>query len=196
MVISGTITQAGPASAPSGQYQVVYQDIVITDQHGGVWPGRIGSKQGYQPNTPISFTVERKQGDNGPYNYFRKYNPQYPDRQAPPQQASQGPPQQAQQPNSKKDVDWDAKDLRMARECALKSATSLVCTLAELTQKSIGLDAPRIKGVAELFVDYIYNGNRAIPDPDSSIQEPQYSPAEGPWDPENLPQNRRDDIPI
>jgi hypothetical protein len=99
--------------------------------------------------------------------------------QTAPQQGSrqppQAPPQQARQPNPKKEPDWDAKDLRMARECALKSATSLVCTLAELTEKSIGLDAIRIKAVAELFVDYIYNGNRVIPDPDPSIQEPQYS---------------------
>ena len=118
MIINGTITQVGQPSEPSGQYQVRYQDIIITDQKGGEWPGRIGSKRGYQVNTPISVTVEDKDdGEGGHYNYFRKYNPQYPDRATPqtvggypklPPQGQRAPQQAAQRPNAKKDVDWDA----------------------------------------------------------------------------------------
>ena len=89
MIISGTITQAGQPSAPTGQFQVMYQDVTITDQQGHEWHGRIGSKQGYQAGAPISVTVEQKPGDSGPYNYFRKYNPQYPSQPVP--QASQSP---------------------------------------------------------------------------------------------------------
>lgn len=118
MIISGTITQVGQPSEPSGQFQVRYQDIIITDQNGQEWPGRIGSKQGYQANTPISVTVENKEdGEGGHYSYFRKYNPQYPD-QATPQETvggyrklprgQQAPQQAAERPNAKKEVDWDA----------------------------------------------------------------------------------------
>lgn len=109
VTIIGTITQAGPASNPTGQYQVRYQDVTITDQQGHEWHGRIGSKQGYQAGAPISVTVEQKPGDSGPYNYFRRYNPQYPNQgsQAPAQapqrpaqgQAAQRPPQTT--PNGK-----------------------------------------------------------------------------------------------
>lgn len=97
MHITGTITQAGQPSEPSGQYNVMYQDIVITDPMGKEWYGRIGSKQGYQVNTPIGVTVEVKQGDSGEeYNYFRKYNPQYQSSSAPqkPRQATPRAPQQ------------------------------------------------------------------------------------------------------
>lgn len=90
MAITGTITDAGQASAPSGQHQVRYQDIVITEPTGKKWYGRIGSKQGYQAGTAISVTVEIKEGESGPYNYFRKYNPQYQGQQSAPREAPQG----------------------------------------------------------------------------------------------------------
>ena len=96
MIINGTITQAGQPSDPSGQFQVRYQDIIITDQAGQEWPGRIGSRQGYQVGAPINVTVEEKQGESGTYNYFRKYNPRYPQGQSAPQRPPQGPSRPAQ----------------------------------------------------------------------------------------------------
>lgn len=105
MIINGTITQANQASEPTGQYKVRYQDVCITDQVGKEWYGRIGSKQGYQANTPIIVTVETKEQDGTSYNYFRKHNPQYPDqgRRPAPQNASQASSQPRQQPNTSKD---------------------------------------------------------------------------------------------
>lgn len=102
MTVNGTITEASPPSAPSGQYNVRYQDITITDELGKAWYGRIGSRQGYQANTPIVVTVEEKDGQDGKYNYFRKLNPQY---------GSQAPPQPAggqKSQNAGKSPDWDA----------------------------------------------------------------------------------------
>ena len=94
MIISGTITQASQASEPSGQFQVRYQDVVITDQNNTTWPGRIGSKQGYQANTPIVVTVEEKYEQDGtPYCYFRKHNPQYSQGQQVPAQRRPQPQQ-------------------------------------------------------------------------------------------------------
>lgn len=98
--INGTITEVGQPSEPSGQFQVRYQDITITDELGKQWYGRIGSKQGYQANTPIVVTVEEKDGQDGKYNYFRKFNPQY---------GSQAPSQPAGgQKSPNKPPDWDA----------------------------------------------------------------------------------------
>jgi hypothetical protein len=97
MIITGTITLVGQASEPSGQYNVRYQEITIVDQAGKSWYGRIGSKQGYQVNTPISVTVEVKPGEQGEYNYFRKYNPQY-GGQSTSQRSPQAPSRAAQQP--------------------------------------------------------------------------------------------------
>ena len=100
MQITGTITQVGPASAPTGQHKVRYQDVTITDdQNGKQWYGRIGSKQGYQGGEVVTVTVEVKQGQDGTYNYFKKFNPQYASQNAP-----QAPQQAAQEPKP----DWDA----------------------------------------------------------------------------------------
>lgn len=109
MVITGTITEASQPSAPSGQFNVMYQDVVITDNAGRKYYGRIGSKQGYQINTPISVTVEQKTDNDGqPYDYFRKYNPQYQGQQSAPREAQQGSPRPPESPNGTKEPDWDA----------------------------------------------------------------------------------------
>ncbi len=174
MIITGTIKQANQASAPSGQYNVRYQDIIITDQAGNDWPGRIGSKQGYQVNTPISVTVETKQGDSGPYSYFRKYNPQYPATQQHPQAGQPSPSASPQSTEAKEDVDWDAKDLRSARQTGLNDATQLICLLAEMTKNTTTLNSNSIKFVAAEFVDYIYNGLKKKgnqPTPASEFEE-------------------------
>ncbi len=102
MIISGTITQAGQASAPSGQFNVRYQDIEITDQQGNKKVGRIGSKQGYATGVQIQVTTEQKTDTQTqqPYVYFKKYNPQYAQQQyqQPAPQQGQQPPSQAGQP--------------------------------------------------------------------------------------------------
>lgn len=162
MIITGTITQAGQASEPSGQFSVRYQDITITDPNGKEWYGRIGSKQGYQENTPISVTVEVKQGESGEYNYFRKHNPQYADRNAP-QKPQQAPSHEPQQPKP----DWDAIAEGKVRH-------GVICAL--LNSHPIN-EMPKICDI-EYWVNYIITGRAPlppskIPEPDPDITEPQ-----------------------
>lgn len=89
--------------------------------------------------------------------------------QAAPQQAPQTPrqgrPAPPQQPNSKKDVDWDG----IARG---KVRCNVVCAFI---QKYGGRDQEIPISIIEYWVDYIMTGQnpRDIPDPDPSIQEPQ-----------------------
>ncbi len=149
MIITGTITQASQPSEPTGIHQVLYQDVIIADQNGAEWPGRIGSKQGYQTNTPISVTVEEKQGDNGLYNYFRKYNPQYPKGQQAAPQPSQAPRRPPQKPMSS--PDWDAIAEGKVRH-------GLVCAAVQSLQIII-------KGVRELeyWKSYIVTGRAPLP---------------------------------
>ena len=90
-IITGAITAASQPSPPQGTYGVMYQDITITDQSGQTISGRIGSKQGYATGATVQVTVEQKQGQQGPYYYFKKYNPIYP------QHGQQQAPQNAQQ---------------------------------------------------------------------------------------------------
>jgi hypothetical protein len=117
MQITGTITQVGPASAPSGQYQVRYQDVTITDdQNGKQWYGRIGSKQGYQGGEQVAVTVEVKQGQDGTYNYFKKFNPQYAPQNAP--QAPQQPPQATKPPQQGR----NGREVSIERQAAFKAA--------------------------------------------------------------------------
>jgi len=125
MIINGTVTSAGQASPPQGQYGVRYQDVTITDQQGYEHHGRIGSKQGYDVGTPIQVTVVEKQGQDGPYNYFKKYNPQY-QQQTAPQQPQQAPSPPTQRPNASKEVDWDAKECRTHRAMCTAYAKDLV----------------------------------------------------------------------
>ncbi len=159
MNITGTITNVGQASEPTGNYQVRYQDIVITDPNGREYVGRIGSKAGYQVNTPISVTVEVKQGDSGEYNYFRKYNPEYADRTAP-QRSAQAPSPAPQSPKP----DWDA------------IAEGKVRT--HLVGDAIASGQIKIKGITDLtyWVGYCMTGRAPlppskIPDPHPDIQE-------------------------
>ena len=73
------------------------------------------------------------------------------------QNAQQAPPQAAQSTQGTKDVDWDAKDLRMARMCGLNNATKMLCLFAE-TGKAEPPNIELITKIAELMVKYIYNG--------------------------------------
>ena len=84
--------------------------------------------------------------------------------QATPQNAPQAPSQAVQASNAPKDVDWDAKDLRMARMSGLNNATRLICLLAETT-KDIELRPDDRESLVNLvkeasaeLVHYIYNG--------------------------------------
>jgi hypothetical protein len=88
-----------------------------------------------------------------------------PAKQPTPQQAYQQnmqqrlKPQTQQQPVSQTDkaiVDWEAKDLRMARMNALTNATSLVTTLAELMGKPEECTPASVKIIAMAFVDFVY----------------------------------------
>ena len=159
MNITGTITQVSQASEPSGQYQVRYQDITITDPNGREYVGRIGSKAGYQVNTPISVTVEVKQGDSGEYNYFRKYNPQYADQPAP-QRSQQAPSQAAGSPKP----DWDAIAEGKVRH-------GVICAAIQSGQVEV-----KTITNAEYWKGYIMTGRAPlppskIPEPHPDIQE-------------------------
>ena len=74
-----------------------------------------------------------------------------------PGNAPQAPSQAAGAAQSTKDVDWDAKDKRMARMGGLNNATRLICLLAE-AGKIDSPDVNLITKTAELMVNYIYNG--------------------------------------
>ncbi len=76
-VINGTIINAGVPSDPTGTYAVRYQDITIIGASGKTCVGRIGSKNGYNVGDQVEVSVEEKNGQKGPYNYFKKHNPQY-----------------------------------------------------------------------------------------------------------------------
>jgi len=131
MNISGTITEAGQASPPSGQFNVRYQDIVITDSNNRKWYGRIGSKQGYQGGEQITVSIEQKaDSDGNTYNYLKRFNPQYgqPSQgyQAP-QQPQQGPPAAPQSTNGQ-------KEMRIVRGNALNA----VMSATEISSDMIG----------------------------------------------------------
>lgn len=94
------------------------------------------------------------------------------------QQASQPTPQAAGQAIDKKEVDWDAKDLRVARENGLNNATKIICLLAEITKDDALLEVESVKRTASILVDYIYNGIKGeAPILDTNSKQPgTYSP--------------------
>lgn len=113
-----------------------------------------------------------------------------------PQAASGGQQATKDEGVDKKGVDWDAKDLRMARMCGLKNATALVCLLAEMTQNDASLNIDHIKGVAADFVDYIYNGVKLDDTrPDWMGPDPKPLPALD-NSAESLRDQEEDDIPF
>lgn len=71
--------------------------------------------------------------------------------------APQNVPQATGGQKTSGDVDWDAKDLRMARMNALTNATRLVCLMTEVGEKE-SPDLRLITTLANSIVDYIYNG--------------------------------------
>ncbi len=99
------------------------------------------------------------------------------------QQQAPSPPAQATNyqspaPQGKKEPDWDAKDLRMARMNSLTNSTKLICLIAE-ANKDIDIKGKDREGLvnlvtqtADILLHYIYNGltKKQAPDSNQSIQ--------------------------
>lgn len=58
--------------------------------------------------------------------------------------------------NIAKETDWDAKDLRMAKECALKCAVQKQVIMAEIAKDLNRVTDNKIIEVSEKFLDWIY----------------------------------------
>ena len=133
MIITGTITNADQGT-PLDQNGNTYQNIVIQDNEGREYTGRIGSKNGYTVNTPIQVTFEMKQGNRGEYMYFHKYNPQ---SQYPQGDGQQRPPQQRQQATRQQQAPQQQgptpKDILIIRQCCIKAAAQLAVNEPEET---------------------------------------------------------------
>lgn len=99
-----------------------------------------------------------------------------------------------------KDVDWDAKDLRMARMNALTNSTKLICLIAEANKEytdNITEDPTLltlIRKSAEVFVQYIYNG---LPKQNTVKQAADQAAQEigNHYDESNMPTQSGDQVP-
>jgi len=105
----------------------------------------------------------------------------------PPANTPQAPSQPTGQANGKEEVDWDAKDLRTARENGLNNATKIICLLAEMTKNDASLNIDHVKRVASDLVDYIYNGLKgkgpqAGETPPDEFDEAMRKPESPPWE--------------
>lgn len=99
-----------------------------------------------------------------------------------PQNTQQDTPQPTGQANGKKDVDWDAKELREKRGYAIRDAVLVKTTLASVSNNiATHLSESSIFELAEKFVEYVYNGI------DKATNSYQRNPHEEPPD---------DDIPF
>ena len=78
----------------------------------------------------------------------------------------------------KKEPDWDAKDLRMARMNSVTNSTKLICLMAEVNKDIdiTGKDRERLVNLvtqtADIILHYIYNGltKKQVPDSNQSVQ--------------------------
>lgn len=161
MLIKGKISNIQPPDF-TDTYGNKYQNIQIETSQGKFTVGRIGCKKPYTQfniGDDGQWDMEQKESSQGPYNKLKKhYDQPFQGQQPTPQNAQQGTPQAAGQANGNKEVDWDTKDLRFARENGLNNATKLICLLAEMTKNTASLNVNHVKGVASALVDYIYNG--------------------------------------
>ena len=161
MIISGTIIAVEKPDYTDPQYGNQYQNITIETRDGEI-TGRIGCKKPYTKQDQLSkgqWELEVKTNAQGEYNRLKKY---YAQPYTPPQGQTRRPAASSEQKVEEK-VDWDAKDLRMARMSGLNNATRLVCLLAEMEKDvaylpNASASPDTIKTVAAEFVDYIYNG--------------------------------------
>ncbi|GAG55241.1 unnamed protein product [marine sediment metagenome] len=169
MNISGTITEAGQASPPSGQFNVRYQDIVITDSNNRKWYGRIGSKQGYQGGEQITVSIEQKaDSDGNTYNYLKRFNPQY-------SQPNQ-PPQAGQPPQNRPEPQNGQKEMRIVRGNALNAVMSAV-------------DVP-----SDMIGEYLLTGVQFILTGEWTLQPKNYQKSNQPMAADGRPID--DDIPF
>ena len=170
MIITGSITNAGPCSPPLGKFQNLYQDVVIRSNDGYEYTGKIASKKGYANNTPIQVTYEEKlDKSNNKYLMFYKYNPDYPqggEQQNPPPQNQQHPPQQ-QAPQS-----YNGKDIIIVRQCCAKAAATIL--------SSCGGSAEDAIRIARCFEDYVFGRSVSAAPPSQPSQpsgpNPDYDP--------------------
>lgn len=161
-ILSIVPTQAGGYASQGGWVYTFNMTIQCAD---GQFTGEIGSKtEQYPLSAGEQISVQVTNSQNGVK--FKKFNPQYAAQDAP-QGGQQGRSQPAQSKGEAKDdsnVDWDAKDLRMARMNALTNSTRLICLIAEANKDY--MDKPTedptllhlIRKSAEVLVIYIYNG--------------------------------------
>ena len=93
-----------------------------------------------------------------------------------PSQPAQSTNYQQPTPQGKKEPDWDAKDLRMARMNSLTNSTKLICLIAE-AHKDIDVMGKDREGLvnlvtqtADIILHYIYNGLTKKQAPNQSSQ--------------------------
>ena len=160
MIISGTIIQVFPPDYTDPKWHNQYQNIVI-DTVNGDMTGRIGCKKPYtEQDIGLQGQWECTQDKNeqGAYNKFKKFNPQYPDRTAPqkPQQATSRAPQQ-----SKLAEGIAEGDVRHG----------LVCSAIQAGQITIGADQDLGIQDLEYSKNYIVTGRAPLPP--SKIPKPE-----------------------
>jgi len=124
-------------------------------------------------NQIISIRAMLKEWNNNRYLDYGKIQSQ----QQTAQNAAKSPQNALQSTNNKKDVDWDAKELRDARINALNNATKLVCLIAESNKEYTDnpADDPTlltlIEKSAEVLVNYIYKGLSGVFNPGKPIDD-------------------------
>ena len=175
MLVQGPIISIEPPDY-TDDYGNHYQNIVVRTVSGDI-KGRIGTKKPYTEQNlqqQGQWDCEAKEGGQGLYNKFKKhYDKPYQGQQAPSQPA-QATNEQQSAPQGKKEPDWDAKDLRMARMNALTNSTRLICLIAETNKEYTEnpTDDPTLLKLitksAEILVNYIYNGLTKKQTPDSN----------------------------
>lgn len=112
-------------------------------------------KQQFVPNQIITANGMLKEYQNIRYIDYATVK----SAQPAPQNAQQGTPQATGQANGKKEVDWDAKELREKRGYAIRDAVLVKTTLASVSNNiATHLSENSIFELVEKFVKYVYNG--------------------------------------
>jgi hypothetical protein len=143
-----------------------YQQVMITDGNGErnkvkIWLGDEKTIGDGCINKRLAFQISKN-----PYKNQMYYSGFWDDQKtvAPartPAKAPQSPQEGQTAPTPtqtpKKEPDWDAKDLRMAKECALKCAVQKQVIMADIAKDITRVDSAEIIKWAEFFVDWIYS---------------------------------------
>lgn len=188
VVMNGTIAELGVQKL--NKKGNPYMSVKIADTTGEkhsvtIQAGKTGLPNASMLGKLCVFALSTYQGQNGiAYSGFCNglavQNPVNPTQQQYQQTMQQRLKPQTQQPVPQTDkaiVDWEAKDMRMARMCALNNATLFVTTFAELLGKPEECTPAAIKAVFSTFVDLIY-GNPAKKPADMTTAELLATPAE------------------